>query len=784
MSGFKLLAIRPLEGCDKRFLRILKPGEIYSFYNSCNFILKNPKDTHSEVIDVIIPIEPNLYDIKGLPINISAVVGKNGSGKSSLIELFFAAIFVASSHDGILKTNINNLQKDYIELDNRRSKNKEKRRKLEIQRSDLEKKVAILKDLELVNKFAFIESEFKKIRDAEEEIENEENSIAQDELEIEFMLNEINRLELDVKVEVYYKVKNSIYRLKIDYPKKDSTKKVDLVVQHKLIVGNTREKGLWDLLNDENKIDFSQFFYSIAISYSHYGLNSKVIGDWVTPLFHKNDGYQTPLVINPMRTEGNININTENDLVKQRLLLNLLEDIGSLPPNESLRNLAPDKTAFALELKYDEEKIFSYHERKIRTKKVYPSDKFLNELCLKYVGSNKIGDHGDQIVEGLKIYIGHKLIRICENYDRYKRFIVKGKFNNDPKLIDQLISDKSHITFKLKQALNFLILGHLPISDRNKTFNKDLDTFSDYIKNGEDYAKTLKKTPSRIELLPPSIFKQTIKLSDGSDLDDLSSGEKQIIHSISSIVYHIINVNSVANNGADKFKLGIESTQSYRNINILFDEVEQYFHPELQRQFIAKLLDYLSKMNKTHFNNIDGINILLATHSPFILSDIPNSNILRLKDGMPTPEESQTFGANIHNLLANDFFLEKGFMGEFAKGKINEVITFINNKKQLDELTLLIPNLEKELLKLEDKKSEKSKRLSQKIKAYKIELEDLSAIKFRRINEEHYSTIKLIGEPALKDKILEMFHSAFPEIGKDESYEQELALLKRKYNKE
>ena len=76
---------------------------------------------------------------------------------------------------------------------------------------------------------------------------------------------------------------------------------------------------------------------------------------------------------------------------------------------------------------------------------------------------------------------------------------------------------------------------------------------------------------------------------------------------------------------------------------------------------------------------IESINIITATHSPFILSDIPANNILRLKDGNPElfKNNEQTFGANINNILANDFFLKNGFMGDFVKGKINSLINFI-----------------------------------------------------------------------------------------------------------
>ena len=76
------------------------------------------------------------------------------------------------------------------------------------------------------------------------------------------------------------------------------------------------------------------------------------------------------------------------------------------------------------------------------------------------------------------------------------------------------------------------------------------------------------------------------------------------------------------------------------------------------------------------------IQILVTSHSPFIVSDLPNENVIFL-----TKEENKgncvvknslndmkkTFGANIHTLLSDSFFMES-LMGEFAKSKIDGVI--------------------------------------------------------------------------------------------------------------
>lgn len=69
------------------------------------------------------------------------------------------------------------------------------------------------------------------------------------------------------------------------------------------------------------------FFYSIVVNYSLYAFNMLDEGKyWIEKLFHKNDAYQVPMVLNPYREYGNININTENHLVKQRLLSIIISD--------------------------------------------------------------------------------------------------------------------------------------------------------------------------------------------------------------------------------------------------------------------------------------------------------------------------------------------------------------------------------------------------------------------------------------------------------------------------
>ncbi|OVE56597.1 hypothetical protein [Chryseobacterium mucoviscidosis] len=90
----------------------------------------------------------------------------------------------------------------------------------------------------------------------------------------------------------------------------------------------------------------------------------------------------------------------------------------------------------------------------------------------------------------------------------------------------------------------------------------------------------------------------------------------------------------------------------------------------------------------SEISGFESVQIIFTTHDTLTLSDIPNSNVIYLKkDGDKTKVLSQnekpkkSFGANITDLLADSFFIKDGFIGDFAKGKIEETIKWINLEK-------------------------------------------------------------------------------------------------------
>ena len=110
------------------------------------------------------------------------------------------------------------------------------------------------------------------------------------------------------------------------------------------------------------------------------------------------------------------------------------------------------------------------------------------------------------------------------------------------------------------------------------------------------------------------------------------------------------------------------------NVVLLLDEPDLNLHPSLQQEFMAYLYRYI---NFCYSNK--KVSIIIATHSPLLLSDIPKKNIIffyRDKRNVNsiidwTHEKFQsmpeTFGGNIHSLFYNSFFMENGSIGMHAR---------------------------------------------------------------------------------------------------------------------
>lgn len=136
----------------------------------------------------------------------------------------------------------------------------------------------------------------------------------------------------------------------------------------------------------------------------------------------------------------------------------------------------------------------------------------------------------------------------------------------------------------------------------------------------------------------------------------------------------------------------IESTNE--DILLLVDEAELYAHPDWQRQFISALVVNANNMFKNK-----NVQLVIATHSPLILSDVPNDDVIYLdkcKNVTGSNEGKKTFGSNIYNLYRDAFFLNTT-IGKYSENKIDNVINYIENQDgsilNQDEALYIIRNI-------------------------------------------------------------------------------------------
>ena len=462
------------------------------------------------------------------------------------------------------------------------------------------------------------------------------------------------------------------------------------------------------LMADFVKWAKENFFYTIVTNYSLQAFNANdykrerclILKDglndtlaetqaeghvWMDSLFHKNDGYMTPIVLNPYRDEGVFDLNKEHHLTLYRLsaiLIYAQKHYRRFMEDYNLDNILYKFDSSSLEKKYVEK----YHV----TFKVYDGYKF-SPLQHNDIGTEILKCYG--VMDGLKfddalqktaaMYLIYKTFAIANSYPAYEEFSGLGELDKfiqgvEPdtmdliyRLVKAIMRDKSHISLKIRQTIHFLnalkkgAIGSLTFLTRKISHQEYFLCV--------DEGKDLRSMRDIQEYLPPSFFQIEIlmnRFENGEQVNDtpipieqMSAGERQYLYTFSTYIYHVLNLLSIQESHRVR----------YRNINLILDEVEICFHPEFQRRFIYELLGYIKRL---FMNRNASFNILIATHSPFILSDIPQSNILYLDDGkMVMPEDIKNpFAANICDILYQSFFLKQGFVGEFARKKIKRMI--------------------------------------------------------------------------------------------------------------
>lgn len=467
------------------------------------------------------------------------------------------------------------------------------------------------------------------------------------------------------------------------------------------------------------------FFYTIAVNYSIYSFNeedyksqidslsaqNRINGEWLEGLFHKNDGYLTPLTLVPYRNKGIIDIKRENELAHQRILIFSLLFLAKR--KEFPYGYRPKMVSFKLREGYQKEtwyKFLNNHEEwDSQTLENFRVE--LEDVWEDFVSRDLSASFGkdSDMYRLVLFYLSYKSLKICLTYSDYYDLLglelLNGiKRNKDASYIEYLNSHLPMIAERVVAKVKEKPVNHINLKIHQcLAFIKRGDTTD----GGKINAKTfIRRYPIKtyddvfLHLMYPSFFDmdmEYVRVSKhkGIDSDDyetisntsfmlskMSSGEKQMMYMVSYVIYHLNNIQSV---DEDHYRI------PYHHVNLVFDEAELYYHPEYQRRFVSMLLESLSAAGIDR-RKIRSVNIMIATHSPFILSDVLTENTLYLADGVFVKVDKQTFGANYYDMLRSSFFFTESPIGDVASKAIKRWIQGAkrNGKTPSDEIIKLV----------------------------------------------------------------------------------------------
>ena len=548
---------------------------------------------------------------------------------------------------------------------------------------------------------------------------------------------------------------------------------------------------------------------------------------WLPGILKKNDNYQRPISITPNRENGQVNQRKEYVIGKEKLLfLALLRDKNDRRFYTHINNKEEiDKITLSLDpeaAKRNYLSIFDDYFPKYTETVRLTLFNLVRQLIISKFDKDKTPDlesFDSPYKKTAWYYIVGEFFKILLTYsehgiDKQSLQEITTRINSQTIKVIKEATNKiwgihSYVTRHFWRSLFYLNYDYLPKNDSEaiKGINKSIV----YKKRMDDYSSKayslIKDNPKLIhyidELLPPQIFHIDFELFSIDDtakknvipFETLSSGEKQVTLSLSTLFSFLTNLDSTS----DEVSVISEHKEekepkgkiiSYKHVCVFFDELELYYHPEMQRTFVNRLLLGLKQLD---FNTIKSIQFIMATHSPFILSDVSKTNVLFLdRDGHPQDVDNMhTFGANIHTMLKHSFFLKDSTIGAFAKKVIGEVEACLKIYKLCPENKedIVVKKLKrlKELIIDETgfELSDPYKLLEPFIERNNegiIEQFHFGEFKSYYSKERIRATIDLFDEPIIKKVLLDDYYEIFPDDRANEelivSLERQLTELK------
>lgn len=257
----------------------------------------------------------------------------------------------------------------------------------------------------------------------------------------------------------------------------------------------------------------------------------------------------------------------------------------------------------------------------------------------------------------------NELQAVCKNI--YKETAI-GVYTNELKNLFSKMKEKYMKTMEnLKQII---------YEEENRVMCHEL-----YSKESNFEKKTILKSFIPIVIIRKQQFGKISKILDKDknilnmfnfEFKGLSAGEQAMLNIYSS------------------FYEAIREVKTCKNLLIILDEPELYFHPEWQRRFVYSIVEFFNTYYPEH-----NIQIIFTSNSPYVLSDLKRDNVITLGK----QENERTFAGNIVYLLLDKYFMENT-IGAFSEEKIKDVIQKIKKNKSDENDIKVIEEIGEDLI--------------------------------------------------------------------------------------
>ena len=421
-------------------------------------------------------------------------------------------------------------------------------------------------------------------------------------------------------------------------------------------------------MNIDNKYKELETQPLLYFNYSLDYLTNKYVS--FDKFYHRKDDYEIPTVLIPSKKEKKVDISNIDYVVERNILhFTIKNDL-------TFENIEKFFTIKKFKLSKNSNKIIAQRlqtsQYDIETTTSYVKDDIRNNI---FVYFNELVD----IIKENDLELLNNLYILKKVYENRRKVIfpeLKALLKTDVNSIDKIAFEKILQIIKEKTFNDIFsdidglekIYDSFNFKDSDDEVKENLKTLlNGKISKIADNEKLLLNIPGWVD----------IELFDEKDINlkDLSYGQKFLNRFIYTLLYQVMKIGQIHGDNIPFI--------------ILLDEVELGLHPQWQKEFLKFILKILNIYSNTRFH------IVFTSHSPFLLSDLPKENVIFLEKYKKDEDKEQkegncknvtkdielkTFGANIHSLLSDGFFMSDGLMGEFAKKTIQDIINYLDNK--------------------------------------------------------------------------------------------------------